>query len=60
MIESTLKTKKNKMPLRRKDTKVHKELIFNDLIFVLLCAFVPLWPKKYFMEGTHDSIKNRG
>jgi len=39
------------MPRRRKDTKVHKELMFEDLIFVMLCAFVPLWQKKkYYSE----------
>jgi hypothetical protein len=30
------------MPQSHKDTKVHKEFIFNDLSFVLLRAFVPL------------------
>jgi hypothetical protein len=33
------------MPLRRKDTKVHKELNYNDLFLVILCALVPLWLK---------------
>ena len=44
------------MPQRRKDTKIHKELIFNDLIFALLCAFVPLWPKKTFRRGLNFQI----
>jgi hypothetical protein len=34
------------MPLRHKDTKVHKELITNALIFVRLCVLVSLWQKK--------------
>ena len=30
------------MPLRHKDSKVHKEMIINSLIFVILWGFVPL------------------
>ena len=38
------------LPLRHQDTKNHKELIFSNITFVLLCAFVPWWQKKYFSE----------
>jgi len=31
------------VPSRHKDTKVHKELIFNYLFLAQLRAFVPLW-----------------
>ena len=34
------------MPLRLKDTKVHKGHIFNDLIFVQLRALAPWWQEK--------------
>jgi len=30
-----------KLPPRHEDTKIHKELIFNDLFLVELRAFVP-------------------
>jgi hypothetical protein len=30
------------MPPGYEDTKLHKELIFNDLGLMCLCAFVPL------------------
>lgn len=33
------------LPQRHKDTKVHKELIFNELTLVRLSAFVPWWQK---------------
>jgi hypothetical protein len=47
------------LPLRRKDTKVHKELIFNNIHFVYgealnevkLSALVPWWHKKTFRIG---------
>ena len=38
------------LPLRHKDTKIHKELIFNNLRLVILCGLVPWWQKKYFSE----------
>jgi len=43
------------MPQRRQDAKNHKELIFNDLHYIQLCAFVPsclraFVAKKYFSE----------
>jgi hypothetical protein len=31
------------LPRKHEDTKVHKELILNDLILVQLCALAPLW-----------------
>ena len=30
------------MPLRHQDSKFHKEMIINSLIFVILWGFVPL------------------
>lgn len=35
------------LPPRHEDTKDHKESIFNDVFLVQLCAFVPLWKKRY-------------
>jgi hypothetical protein len=37
------KIRKMKLPPRHEDTKIHKELIFNDLFLVELRAFVPSW-----------------
>jgi hypothetical protein len=34
-----------KLPLRPEGTKNHKELNFNKLPFVQLCALVPWWQK---------------
>jgi len=45
------KVKKMQLPPRHKDTKVHKEFIFNDLFLVQLCALVPLWQKNIFRSG---------
>ncbi len=39
-------TGQKKMPLRHKDTKAHKEKSINDIGFVQLGAFVPLWQKE--------------
>jgi len=35
------------LPLRHEDTKVHKDLISNNLCFVQLSALVPLWQKTF-------------
>jgi hypothetical protein len=40
------------LPRRNKDTKFHKELIFNDLFLVQLCAFVPWWQEEYNSKMT--------
>jgi hypothetical protein len=46
------------LPLRHKDTKIHKELIFNNLHLVILCDLVPWWQKKkYFLERAKDLFK---
>jgi hypothetical protein len=39
------KVQKIILPLRHKDTKVHKDLISNNLYFIQLSALVPLWQK---------------
>jgi len=36
-----VKSVKMKLPLRHEDTKFHKELNFNNLFLLHLCAFVP-------------------
>jgi hypothetical protein len=38
------------LPQRHEDTKVHKEMIFNDIRLVGLCALVPWWQKIYFSK----------
>ena len=35
------KIEKMRLPQRHEDTKVHKDLIINELSFVQLCALVP-------------------
>jgi hypothetical protein len=45
------------LPLRYKDTKDHKELIFNDLFLVQLCALVPWWQKNTFRRRLIEYIK---
>jgi hypothetical protein len=39
LIEPAPKVKKMELPLRHKDTKVHKEFIIKDLLLVLPIAF---------------------
>ena len=39
------------LPLRHKDTKVHKVIISNDLRFVQLGALVPWWQENIFYNG---------
>jgi hypothetical protein len=46
------------MPLRHKDTKVHKELIFNDFFVVQLSALAPLWQEKCISNLTQTSRLN--
>lgn len=49
------------MPLKHKDTKIHKGFISNCLSFVYLCAFVSLWQKKEFLgEGSRFKIEMPG
>ena len=42
---------KMQLPRIHKDTKVHKEFIFNNLFLVQLRALVPWWQKNTFRSG---------
>ena len=42
------KVKKIKMPLNHQDTKLHKELIISNLVFMILCVLVSLRQKITF------------
>jgi outer membrane protein assembly factor BamB len=53
VIKVSTMRKRMQLPLRHKDTRVHKELIFNDLFLVLLCALVPLWQEKNILIQTN-------
>jgi hypothetical protein len=43
------------MPLSLKDSKDHKELYFNNILFAQLRGLVTLWQKKYFSEWNQIS-----
>ena len=45
------------MPLRLKDSKVHKVMIINCLEFLILFGFVPLWQNYSFMYELHSQKK---
>ncbi len=50
MLSPLRKVEKPQLPLSHKDTKVRKDIIFNDLALVQLRALVPSWQKEYFSE----------
>jgi hypothetical protein len=49
-LSPLLKIEKPQLPQSHKDSKVHKDIIFNDLALVQLRALVPSWQKEYFSE----------
>jgi len=59
MIESTLKSYKKRNATKtqtclhgRQGRKDSQKTNFIDLCFVRLCAFLPLWQKRFFEEGS--------